>query len=193
MKLENNFLPVLSRLPKLSHVICFGEEKIFSQTVLSIEHFDKILGSANIRDSLQNRSISSDLAALIYTSGSTGSPKGVMHTHQSMLFALNSLVEYLRLSDEHRVLNVLPLSFDYGLYQLLMVVHLGATLILEKSFTFPAPIFKSIQEKKLPYFPAFQPYFPCCSLLMNAAHSVFRQLLASRILPPRYLLISFPP
>ena len=31
-----------------------------------------------------------DLAALIYTSGSTGFPKGVMMTHQSMVFAAGS-------------------------------------------------------------------------------------------------------
>ena len=45
------------------------------------------------------RSFHSDLAALIYTSGSTGNPKGVMQTHQSMVFAAGSLIEYLRLSE----------------------------------------------------------------------------------------------
>jgi len=36
--------------------------------------------------------IPNDLAALIYTSGSTGFPKGVMLTHQSMVFTAWSLV-----------------------------------------------------------------------------------------------------
>ena len=78
----------------------------------------------------------SDLASLIYTSGSTGNPKGVMMTHQSMVFTAGSLLEYLRLSDEHRILNVLPLAFDYGLYQLLMSVrrrHAGARALLHLS------------------------------------------------------------
>jgi amino acid adenylation domain-containing protein len=94
-----------------------------------------------------------DLAALIYTSGSTGNPKGVMQTHQSMVFAAGSLIEYLRLSEQDRILCVLPLAFDYGLYQLLMSIQLGATLVLERSFTYPAQIFARMQEQAVTVFP----------------------------------------
>ncbi len=157
--LENNFVPILDGLPKLRHVVYAGEEKAFPMTAIAIEHFDKVLDHTGHDCFLQNRSITSDLAALIYTSGSTGSPKGVMHTHLSMLFTLNSLIEYLRLSDKDKILNVLPLSFDYGLYQLLMVVHLGATLVLEKSFAFPALLFQRIIENKVTVFPGVPTLF----------------------------------
>src|SRR5690349_12982622 len=66
-----------------------------------------------------------DLAALIYTSGSTGNPKGVMLTHQNMVFAAGSIAEYLRLDASDRIVVVLPFAFDYGLYQLLMTVLIG--------------------------------------------------------------------
>ena len=56
-----------------------------------------------------------DLAAILYTSGSTGVPKGVMQTHQAMVFTLGSLIEYLRLGPQERIFCALPLSFDYGL------------------------------------------------------------------------------
>ncbi len=157
--LENNFVPILGGLSKLHHVIYAGKEKTFPMPAISIEHFDKVLDKVSRDVYVENRSISNDLAALVYTSGSTGSPKGVMHTHLSMLFALNSLIEYLRLSDEDRILNVLPLSFDYGLYQLLMAVHMGATLILEKSFAFPALVFKRIKEKEVTVFPGVPSLF----------------------------------
>jgi amino acid adenylation domain-containing protein len=94
-----------------------------------------------------------DLAALIYTSGSTGHPKGVMMTHQAMTFTVGSLTEYLRLSAEDRILCFLPLAFDYGLYQLLMTVSLGGTLILERSFTYPAQILQRVAAESVTVFP----------------------------------------
>ena len=97
--------------------------------------------------------IALDLASLIYTSGSTGDPKGVMHTHQSMRFALESLVEYLDISYQDRILCILPLSFDYGLYQLLMAIHTGAALILERSFVYPTQIFDLFASEKITVFP----------------------------------------
>jgi long-chain acyl-CoA synthetase len=97
--------------------------------------------------------IANDLAALIYTSGSTGFPKGVMMTHQSMVFTSWSLIEYLRLSEEDRILLLLPLAFDYGLYQLIMSVTIGGSLIVEQSFTFPATIYKNIELYKPTVFP----------------------------------------
>ncbi|MGH3039685.1 MAG: class I adenylate-forming enzyme family protein [Gaiellaceae bacterium] len=94
-----------------------------------------------------------DLAALIYTSGSTGFPKGVMMTHQNMVFAAGSISQYLRLGPDERILGLLPLAFDYGLYQLLMNVLEGGTLVLERSFAFPAQIVKRVQEEQATVFP----------------------------------------
>jgi acyl-CoA synthetase (AMP-forming)/AMP-acid ligase II len=93
------------------------------------------------------------LAALIYTSGSTGFPKGVMMTHQSMVFAAGSIAQYLRLGPDERILGLLPLAFDYGLYQLLMNVLRGGTLVLERSFAVPAQIVKRVQEEEATVFP----------------------------------------
>ena len=54
-----------------------------------------------------------------------------------MVFTLQPLPSTSASRADDRILNVLPLAFDYGLYQLLMAVRLGATLVLEHSFTFP--------------------------------------------------------
>ena len=100
-----------------------------------------------------------DLAALIYTSGSTGNPKGVMMTHESMVFASASIASYLRLRTTDRIISVLPLAFDYGMYQLLMSVRLSATLVLERSFAFPAEIVARMKEEKITVFPGVPTIF----------------------------------
>jgi amino acid adenylation domain-containing protein len=100
-----------------------------------------------------------DLACLIYTSGSTGDPKGVMSDHSNVAFAASSIINYIGNVESDVVINVLPLSFDYGLYQLLMTFKFGGTLVLEKGFTFPAAILKRIEEEGVTGFPAVPTIF----------------------------------
>lgn len=78
-----------------------------------------------------------DLACLIYTSGTTGESKGVMCDHSAMGFALDAITGYLRNAESDVVLSALPLAYSYGLYQLLAMVRVGGTLVLEESFAFP--------------------------------------------------------
>ena len=99
------------------------------------------------------RTIDVDLACLIYTSGSTGDPKGVMSTHANVVFATGSIIQYLENTPEDIVINVLPLSFDYGLYQLLMVFRFGGTLVLERSFAYPAAVLRRIEEERVTGLP----------------------------------------
>ncbi|RWU21563.1 acyl-CoA synthetase [Pseudomonas alkylphenolica] len=94
-----------------------------------------------------------DLAAIVYTSGSTGSPKGVMLTHRNMLAALGSLHTYLQYNDADNVLCSLPLSFDYGLYQMIMAINAGATLVLEKEFTWPLFLIRKIRQYQITVIP----------------------------------------
>jgi long-chain acyl-CoA synthetase len=93
-----------------------------------------------------------DLACLIYTSGTTGDPKGVMSDHGNVVFAVDSIISYLQNVESDIVINVLPLSFDYGLYQLLMVFRFGGTLVLEQSFTYPATILERIERERVTGF-----------------------------------------
>lgn len=97
--------------------------------------------------------MSGDLAMLVYTSGSTGRPKGVMMTHGNIAAAAASITTYLENTPDDIILSVLPLAFDYGLYQLLMSVRLGATLVLEKSFAFPQAIFDKVRAERVTGLP----------------------------------------
>ena len=100
-----------------------------------------------------------DLACLVYTSGSTGEPKGVMSDHSNVVFAASSIIEYLGNVQSDVVLDVLPLSFDYGLYQLLMTFSFGGTLVLERSFAYPAAVLKRIGEERVTGLPGVPTLF----------------------------------
>ena len=95
----------------------------------------------------------SDVASIIYTSGSTGFPKGVTLSHLNMVSAADSIIEYLGNTSDDIIFNVLPLSFDYGLYQVLMAFRFGGTVVLEKSFSFPHYILKKVEEENVTGFP----------------------------------------
>lgn len=82
------------------------------------------------------------LATLLYTSGTTGEPKGVMHSHATLVAATESIVAYLGIHENDAIFNVLQLSFGYGLTQLLISIRTGAKLILERSITYPADTLK---------------------------------------------------
>lgn len=108
--------------------------------------------------------IDQDLACLIYTSGSTGDPKGVMSAHCNVVFAASSIITYLQNVPDDIVICFSPLSFDYGLYQLLMVFKFGGTLVLEKGFTYPAQALKRMEEERVTGFPGVPTIF---AILLN--------------------------
>ena len=99
------------------------------------------------------RQIDVDLAMLIYTSGSTGKPKGVMSTHHNVVCAARSIIQYLKNEPDDVIMNVLPLSFDCGLYQVIMNFMYGGTVILEKSFLYMHNVLTTIVNEQVTGFP----------------------------------------
>ena len=69
-----------------------------------------------------------DAAILFYTSGSTGRPKAIVQSHGSLVDGARIVSSYLDLERADIVLSVLPLSFDYGLSQVLVSLHVGCAL-----------------------------------------------------------------
>ena len=103
--------------------------------------------------------LDSNLGAVVYTSGSTGEPKGVTLTQRNMTFVADSIIEYLEMNERDRILCLLPMSFGYGLYQLLTCVRCGATLVLEQGITFPGRIVGLLESEKITGLPAVPTVF----------------------------------
>jgi acyl-CoA synthetase (AMP-forming)/AMP-acid ligase II len=76
-----------------------------------------------------------------------------MLTHLNIVSAATSITTYLENVPDDIILNVLPLSFDYGLYQVLMAFKIGGTIILERSFTYPYAVIEKLVQEKVTGFP----------------------------------------
>lgn len=146
-------------LPSCSHLqtlivtdLKAADAKFKEKAGLDIRSFSQVLTDFPASRPAQ-RCIDIDLASLIYTSGSTGIPKGVMLTHLNMVSAANSITEYLENTPDDIIIDVLPLSFDYGLYQVLMAFKFGGTVVLESSFLYLYKIIELIIKEKVTGFP----------------------------------------
>jgi acyl-CoA synthetase (AMP-forming)/AMP-acid ligase II len=94
-----------------------------------------------------------DLALIVYTSGSTSRPKGIMLTHANVIAALQAISHYLQLDATHRRLCQSPLSFDYGLYQLLFAFHTGCHTVLAAGGFEPLRCIDTIRREAITVLP----------------------------------------
>ena len=123
--------------PPVIWVTPTGNIPLALKTETQCYNWNELTSQANANPSISlPRANEKDLAALIYTSGSTGQPKGVMQPHDKMIGVANSIIQYLGNEHDDVILNVLSLSFGYGLYQVLMAAIFGGTIVLEKGFVY---------------------------------------------------------
>lgn len=190
----NEIFEILYHCSDLSSVIITDskslEVKSFKDSHIRILSYSKMLNEYPSTPPLK-RCIDIDLASLIYTSGSTGLPKGVMCTHINMVSATNSIIEYLENKHEDIILNVLPLSFDYGLYQILMAFKFGGTVVLEKTFLYPYRIIDLLIKEKITGFPIVPTIAAILLKLINLDKYDFSNLRyitnTAQALPPKYI------
>ncbi len=72
------------------------------------------------------------VAQLLYTSGTSGQPKGVLHTHNTLLAALQMHMRHYRLTDRSTVFIPSPAGHQTGfLYGVWLAVALGATAVYQ--------------------------------------------------------------
>ena len=147
----------LGNVPDLRHIIWIGQSSSVHNekpSTINYQLWDETLsGSNSFGLTTQASHPDVDLATIIYTSGSTGEPKGVMSAHYNVVAATRSITQYLENVEEDIILDVLPLSFDYGLYQILMGFRFGGSVIIERSFVYPYRIMEQLVQERVTGFP----------------------------------------
>ena len=131
--------------------------ELATSSPLAVTWTDLLSGQPEDRPARVN--IDLDLACLIYTSGSTGRPRGVICCHDNVVFASGSIIEYVGNVEDDVIYNALPLSFDYGLYQVLMAFRFGGTVVLGRGFTYPARILDEIVRERVTGLPGVPTLF----------------------------------
>lgn len=151
----NTLVETIAECPQLECVIVVGKLSELSIPNITFKNWDALLvQQQNIK--LSHRIIDGDMAAILYTSGSTGKPKGVVLSHRNIIAGAMSVAEYLELTQEDRLLSVLPLSFDYGLNQITTSFLVGGCAVL-MNYLFPRDIINIIEKEKVTGLAAVPP------------------------------------
>ncbi|MFG3430320.1 class I adenylate-forming enzyme family protein [Streptomyces californicus] len=98
-----------------------------------------------------------DPVCLIYTSGTTAMPKAVVSTHQQMMFAVHAIAERLQYRADDVVYCPLPLSFDYGLYQVFLSALAGSHLWLGTAAESGPALLANLLRSQATVLPAVPP------------------------------------
>ncbi|MGZ3601047.1 MAG: class I adenylate-forming enzyme family protein, partial [Ktedonobacterales bacterium] len=88
----------------------------------------------------------SDLAALMFTSGSTGEPNAVKVSHRNIMANTASIVEYLGLAPDDRMMVVLPFDYCFGLSLLHTHLRVGGTLVLNNATQFTEDVLDDMER-----------------------------------------------
>lgn len=137
---------VIHQIPSLEFLVVVGSGKIPSATI-PVYPLDE-LTSAQPGSAWREHNIENDLAAILYTSGSTGKPKGVMLSHKNVVAGSRIVSTYLEITDNERILAVLPFSFDAGMNQLMAAFERGGTLVLI-NFVFAREIVQTLLKERI--------------------------------------------
>lgn len=109
--------------------------------------FEKALaGASGIEPSYAG--FGTDPAVLMYTSGTTGKPKGVMLTHDNLIWASVGLTHTIDWAYKYRFLSVAPLFHIGGLAPIFGNIHAGCTTFFVPAFD-PVKIWDVIVDEKI--------------------------------------------
>lgn len=137
-------------LPALNHIFVVGGD--------GENAFDACFVDQEYEAIAPHKASPNDVTILMYTSGTTGQPKGVMHTHNTLISNIHKFAERIELDTNDTVLMASPLAHLTGfLYGLMMPVVLGCPTVLMDVWD-PAEAARIIEAEKCSFTMASTPF-----------------------------------
>jgi acyl-coenzyme A synthetase/AMP-(fatty) acid ligase len=111
-------------------------------------------------------SVRNDPFCLVYTSGSSGEPRGVMISHDNVAFCVSAIQRRLGYRADDIIGLYLPLSFDYGLYQIFLALAARASIYLGHPDLVPLRLCDGLADERITILPGVPSLFsPLVSML----------------------------
>jgi acyl-coenzyme A synthetase/AMP-(fatty) acid ligase len=129
-------------LPQLAHVIVVdGAERPGTMS------WETLVGGAGELHESNATTTANDPFVLLYTSGTEGPPKGVIHTHDTLLSNAFWLVGELGLEQSDVVLAASPLAHLFAMYLFYVGLHAGARSVILERFKLAALLELLVRER----------------------------------------------
>lgn len=152
------FAPVLTEGDMLAKAEYVGCESLLIDERLSRRfsglagHMARVVSSSTLKSELEagcERRLSvarppAANAVLVFTSGTTGRPRAVCVGHENISANTASIVEYLELRSDDRMLVVLPFSYCFGASLLHTHLWVGGSLRICETLAFPETVIQAI-------------------------------------------------
>jgi long-chain acyl-CoA synthetase len=164
---------VVADLPRLELLVVLRPERLGTPPAWLRVHDAEVLESFEDDSSPGLSLIDLDPASIIYTSGSTGRPRGATLSHLNICTNTRSIVRYLKLTSEDRVLQVLPFFYVFGKSLLNTHAACGGAVVIENRFMFPNVALDTLERERCTGFSGVPSTY---AILLNRSNLAEREL-----------------